>query len=793
MLGQTVGHYRVAEKLGAGGMGEVFRAQDVRLGRSVTIKFLPDEAGKSPAALERFQREARAASALNHPNICTLYDLGEHRGQPYIVMEFLEGKTIEEWIGGRPVSMEKLLDVAIHVAEALAVAHGKGIIHRDIKPSNLFLTQSSQVKVLDFGLAKLTEHVPSESPASSIPTRDKDHLTSPGVAVGTVAYMSPEQALGKELDARTDIFSLGVVLYEMATGRRPFSGGTTAAVFDSILHSAPTAAVRLNPEIPPRLEEIIDRTLEKDPNLRYQSVSDLGADLKRLRRDMTSGGSAEIRLVRPHRRVAYAVLGGLVLALAVTGIGLFRSRPIGGIAEGSIGSIAVLPFENVGGDPDTEYLAEGLASGLLYRIAELSELRVIASSSTRHYKGRKVDPIRVGRELNVQAVVIGQLTTRRDGLSLHIELIDTRDSRLLWGERYERGRDEVMGLEEAVAREMAAVLNIPGRVEEEVRVDRPHTRSPEAYEAFLRGRAAFDRLTDSDVKRAISFFERATELDREYALAHAWIGMSYFRLTNFVDVEPTYHEGSAKVRRAAERSIEIDRGVGMAHAVLGSVFLFYDWNWEKAREELELGTRLDPNNPWTWILYSWYLTVVRRHDQAVQAARTAVELSPVETSCRVVLVGNLKFAGRSDEAESVCLGLVGLDPAPLAHRCLTDVHELRGNYESAIESYEIVQSLQGEPEKAAGLRKAYASSGPEGYWRWRLQDYKEQFTPSECMECILPHLRLGQFDEAFEELERGFENRSGWLMIFLAVDPVYEPIRGDPRFQELMRRVNLPR
>lgn len=303
MLGQTVGHYRVTERIGGGGMGEVFRAQDVRLGRSVAVKFLPAEVGKNPAALERFQREARAASALNHPNICTVYDLGEHLGRPYLVMEFLEGTTIEQAIGGHPLSMDLLLDAATQAAEALAAAHAKGIVHRDIKPSNLFLTRAGHLKVLDFGLAKLTEGENSPSPASSIPTREKDHLTSPGVAVGTVAYMSPEQALGKELDARTDIFSIGVVVYEMATGRRPFSGGTTAAVFDSILHKTPTAPVRLNPEVPIRLEEIIHRTLEKDPGLRYQSVSDLGADLKRLRRDAASDRSAgsEIKVWRESR------------------------------------------------------------------------------------------------------------------------------------------------------------------------------------------------------------------------------------------------------------------------------------------------------------------------------------------------------------------------------------------------------------------------------------------------------------------------------------------------------------
>jgi len=369
----------------------------------------------------------------------------------------------------------------------------------------------------------------------------------------------------------------------------------------------------------------------------------------------------------------------------------------------------------------------------------------------------------------VHAIVTGRLASRENGLSLQIELVDTRDSRLLWGQRYERGRREAAGLEEAVAREVASVLNVQESTEEEGRVGRTYTANEEAYEAFLRGRAAVDRFTEDDVKRALPFFERAVELDREYALAHAWIGMSYFALAQPLG-GVTHHEGFQRARIAALRAVEIDPSIGLAHAVLGSVYLWYDWKWEKAREESELATRLDPNDPWAWSRYSWYFTVMGRHDRAIAISRRAVELSPIEPLVRNVLAQQLSFAGRHSEAAVVCLEVLELNPD---YRCgyanLRWVYEDQKDYDKAVETHEKAQSLRGgDPEKAASLRKAYEASGPEGYWRFWLEDARQDLSGREsCEGCVELHIRLGQLDEALEELERSFENRDGDL-IFLA-------------------------
>ncbi len=816
--GSILSRYHIVSKIGAGGMGEVYLAQDTKLDRKVALKILPADLAIDSERMRRFVQEAKSASALNHPNIITIYEIGEAGDQHFIATEYIDGQTLHRRLRSGPMSLKAVLDIAIQIASALEAAHDAKIIHRDIKPDNVMVRPDGLIKLLDFGIAKVSEMSTALGTASEAATTLRGG-TSPGLIVGTAAYMSPEQAKGLLVDARTDVFSFGVLLYEMLTGQKPFEGETAMDLIAAILNKEPQPIRQLMPEVPSEIERITNKLLRKDSNDRYQTIKDALIDLRDVRKDLdfqdklkvtvpsgrkrqvvdsrittatraSTTSSAEY-LVGEIKKRKLAIVSVAVLALAAVGLFYYLAvnRSSNTADNLPIASIAVLPFQNKSADEDTEYLSEGLAESLIYGLSQVPDLKVSPTSSVFRYRGKELDPIKIGVELGVHAVTTGRVAQHGEDLTISVELVDVRNNKLLWGKQYDRKLVDLMMTQREIASEITQNLKLKLSGADKRRVTRHYTKNSEAYQLYLKGHYYASRYTKEGFNKGIDYFEQAIAKDPNFALAYTGLSFCYLNQTDWVFAPK---DSVPKARQAIENALRIDDTLAEAHTMLAMVLLQYDWNWMGAEREFRRAIELDPNYALGRSFLAWHLAAMGRFEESIAEDKRALELDPLSAAVNADLGWDLYFARRYDEAIEQLRKAVDLEPNYwVSHVLLGRCYLQTGKHQEAVAQFEKARQIENSiPEVLAALGHGYAVSGRKSEALKIVRELQErsrkEFVPSYSIATI--YIGLGMKEEALQNLIKAHDEGS-FYMIHLKVEPLLDSVRHDPRFTDIMRKV----
>jgi serine/threonine-protein kinase len=875
----TLSHYRIVSKIGEGGMGQVYLAQDMKLDRKIALKVLPAEVASNRDRMERFVREAKAAAALNHPNIAHIYEIGESEGTNFIAMEFIEGQTLREKIHKERTELRRLLRFLQHAAEGLARAHTAGIVHRDLKPDNIMITQDGHAKILDFGLAKLVEsqgegetrgrgevetrgrgegetrgrgegetpgHGDAEtrragdegqtliaaSPRLPVPASPPPPVaTSPGLIMGTIGYMSPEQAEGKtkEIDQRSDVFSFGCILFEACTGKKPFEGESVIKSLHMVVYEPAPLIADLNPSAPPELQRIVRRCLAKDPDERYQSIKDVALELKELRRDLegsgidttvppparskapeedttrsdsvasTTSGSSSLQTrassaeyvvsgIKQHK-LAAAIVFLVILVAAITIPALYLR---GRTSDVAIKSIAVMPFVNEGGKADLEYLSDGMTDTLISSLSQLPNLSVKARSSVFRYKGKETNPQTIAKQLNVQAVLNGRIAQRDDQLTVTLELVDTQTENIIWSEQYKRKQADLVLLQSEIARNVSIKLRTKLSGTEEQRLAKTYTTNPEAYQLYLKGLFHWNKRTPEALKTSVDYFNQAIEKDPNYAQAYAGMALAYVLFPIYSAGNPA--ESIAKGKAAARKALELDDTLAEAHTALGHALFSYDRNIPESDRQFQRAIELNPNYATAHQWYGGYnLVTTQRFDQAITEGRRAVELDPLSLIANLELGAIYGYARQYDQAIAQLRKIIEMDQNwYLGHMLLCQTYNYKGQYAEAIAECEKARVLNDDPTVLSLLAHAYARSGKKEE-AVKIVGLMHELSRHRYVPLYgfgVAYAGLGDKDQAFQLLERSLQDRA-WEINYLNVDSNMDSLRSDPRFDALVRRVGL--